>query len=95
MEFVSARELRLNPKKVWRKIGSQSLGVVTVNGKPTFLLTKLDPQDLEQIIYIQNRIRAELALSKLRDQAAQKGLDKLTSDQIDEIIQKMRRSRNK
>lgn len=95
MEFVSARELRLNPKEVWRRIKSQSFGVVTINGQPSFLLTKLNPEDLEEIISIQNRIRAELALTRIREQAGQKGLDKLSPEEIDQIIQKTRQTRKK
>ncbi len=95
MEFVSARELRLNPKGVWKKIKSQSMGVITINGQPSFLLTKLNPEELEEIISIQNRIRAELAVTRMREQAAVKGLSKLTPKEIDEIIQKTRQTRKK
>ena len=95
MEFVSARELRLNPKGVWKRIRSKSMGVVTINGQPSFLLTKLNPEELEEIIYIQNRIRAELALTRMREQAAEKELDKLDSQEIDQIIQKTRHARKK
>ena len=95
MEFVSARELRLDPKGVWRKIGSKTLSVVTINGRPQFLLSKLNPDDLEEVIYIQNRIRAELALQKIHKHAREKGLDKMSLDEINEIINKARKSRKK
>ena len=95
MEFVSARDLRLNPRKVWRKLGSRSMGIVTINGQPSFLLTKVDPAELEEIILIQSRIRAELTLSKLREHAADKSLSKMAPQEIEEIIQKARRSRKK
>ena len=95
MEFVSARELRLNPKGVWRKLEGHAMGVVTINGKPSFLLTKLDPADLEEIIYIQNRIRAELALGRMRDQAARRGLEDLSPRAMERIIRKARRERHK
>lgn len=95
MEFVSARELRLNPKGVWKRIRSESMGVVTINGQPSFLLTKLNPEELEDIIAIQNRIRAELALARLREQAAKKGLEQLAGQAIDQVIQKTRRVRKK
>ncbi len=92
MEFVSARDLRLNPKKVWGKLHKNSTGVVTFNGQPYFLITKLDPKDLEEIILIQNRLRAELALSKMRASASEKGLDKMTSEEIDSVIDRSRRN---
>lgn len=95
MEFVTARELRLNPKGVWKKIQHQTMSVVTINGKPSFLLSKLDPQDLEEILYIQNRIRAELALGRMQEAAARKGLNQMTSDEINSIIKKTRQARKK
>ena len=95
MEFVSARELRLNPKGVWKRIRGRSMGIVTINGRPSFLLTKLNPEELEEVIYIQNRIRAELAITRIREQSAKKGLDKLTSKEIDQIIQKTRQAGKK
>ena len=95
MEFVSARELRLNPRGVWERIRSHSMGVVTINGQPSFLLTKLNPEELEEIIYIQNRIRAELAVTRIREQAAKRDFDKLTPQEIDQIIQKTRHARKK
>ena len=95
MQFVSARELRLDPKGVWKKIQKGSIGVVTINGKPSFLLTKLEPEELEEVLYIQNRIRAELALKQMRAQAVREGLDQWDSEKIEEIIQKTRQSRKK
>ena len=95
MEFVSARELRLNPKGVWKRIRGQAMGIVTINGQPSFLLTKLNPEELEEVIYIQNRIRVELAVARIREQSAKKGLSKLTSQEIDQIIQKARHARKK
>lgn len=93
MEFVTARELRLDPRGVWKRLQSQSVGVVTINGKPSFLLSKLQPEELEEVLYLQRRIRAELALKQMREQAAQRGLDRMTSEEIDEIIQEVRKAR--
>lgn len=95
MEFVSARELRLDPKGVWKRIKRQSMGVVTINGQPSFLLTKLNPEELEEVIYIQNRIRTELAVMHMREQAAKKELNKLTPGEIDQIIRKVRGTKKK
>ena len=95
MEFVSARDLRLNPKAVWRRIESHSVGVVTINGKPSFLLTRLEPGELEQMLYVQNRVRAELALQRMREHAASRGLDRFSSRQIEGVIRKARQARRR
>ena len=93
MEFITARELRLDPKGVWEKIRAHTTGVITLNGKPSFLLTKLNPEELEEILYIQNRIRAELALNRMREQASQRGLDRLGEPEVEKIIPKTRRNK--
>ena len=93
MEFISARELRLDPKGVWERIRADVTGVITINGKPSFLLTKLNPEELEEILYIQNRVRAELALNRMREQAAGKGLDRLEETGIEKIIRKTRQKK--
>lgn len=95
MEFVTARELRLDPKSVWNKLKEQSMGIVTLNGKPCFLITALKPEDLEEVLYIQRRIRAELALHQMREQASRKGLDRLTPREVETVIAKTRRARKK
>jgi len=76
-------------------LNSRSMGVVTINGQPSFLLTKLRPEEFEEIILIQNRIRAELSLNKLRKQAAVKGLDKITAEELDSLITKSRQARTR
>lgn len=93
MEFVTARELRLDPKGVWKRIQNHSVGVVTINGRPSFLLSKLKPEELEEVLYLQRRIRAELALRHMREQAAKRGLDRMTMEEIDEIVKEVRKAR--
>ncbi len=52
-------------------------------------MTPVD-DDFEESLHILRGIRAKAALRKLQEQAAAKGLDKMTMEEIDEVIRKSR-----
>ena len=95
MEFLSSRDLRLNPKQVWKKLRKEGFGIVTLNGKPQFLLSSIEPSQVEEALYLFRRIRAEMAIEAIGRQAREKGLDKMTMEEIDEVIQEVRREARK
>lgn len=95
MEFLSSRDLRLNPKQVWRKLRKEGFGIVTLNGKPQFLLSSIGPGQVEEALYLFRRIRAEMALEVITKQAREKDLDKMTMEEIDEVVQEVRREARK
>ena len=94
MEFLSSRELRLNPKGVWKRVRKEKVGVVTLNGKPQFVLTSIEPNEIEEALYLVRRIQAELALENMSRKAKEKGLDKLSSEEINELIKTARAEKN-
>jgi hypothetical protein len=95
MEFLTSRDLRLNPKQVWKRLRKDCVGVVTLNGKPQFILSPIEPGELEEMFYLLNQIRAKIAVNRLHEEARRRGLDKMTMEQIDDIIQKTRAARRK
>ena len=90
MEFLSSRDLRLNPKEVWKRLRKEKFGIVTLNGKPQFLLSSIKPNELEEMLYLLSRIRAEMAIEGMTRIAEKKGLNKLTFEEIDELIKRSR-----
>lgn len=95
MEFLSSRDLRLNPKQVWKRLRKKGFGIVTLNGKPQFLLSSIEPSQVEDALYLFRRIRAEMAIEAIGKQAREKGLDQMTMEEIDEVIQEVRKARKK
>lgn len=67
--------------------------VVTANGRPIAIMTRVDPDTVEEEILAIRRARARAALSRMRDRARSEGLDRLTMDQIDDIVSRARRDR--
>ena len=90
MEFLSSRDLRLKPKEIWKRLKKEKFGVVTLNGKPQFLLSLIEPNELEKMLYLFNRIRAEIAVEEMQRTAKEKGLDKMSLKDINQEIREVR-----
>jgi prevent-host-death family protein len=93
MEFVSARDLRIQPGQVWRRLNRSGELVVTWNGKPIAVLSSVDEGTLEQTLTAFRRARAQMAVSRIRAAAQTKGIDKLSMDEIDAEIRAARQAR--
>ena len=93
MDFVTLREFRTQPGKVWEKLAKEHELVVTRNGKPFALLTETTPTSLDEDLANLRRARFGRALSTIRDQAKARGLDKLSPEEINAIIREAREAR--
>ena len=93
MEFVSARDLRIQPGQVWQRLSKSGELVVTWNGKPIALLSSVDEATLEQTLKALRRARAQVAVSQVRAAAQAQGRDKLTKEEIDAEIRAARKER--
>ncbi len=93
MTFITARELRLKPAEVWEKLEKEGDVVVTINGRPCAILTGITPESLEESLLLLKRVKAEAALSKLRENAAKNGTNKLSVADINREVSTVRRAR--
>lgn len=94
MEFVSTRELRLNPGPVLHRLQEgEREAVVTSHGKPIALLVGVGEDDVEDTLRLVRQARAQLAVSRMRAQAREQGADALSEDAIADEIAAARASR--
>lgn len=94
MEFVPYRLLRNEPTALRKKLEDKGELVVTVDGKPFAIMINLsESENMDDILLMVSRLRAQMAARAIRSQARRNGLDKLTDEQIDEIIDKTRKER--
>lgn len=93
MKFISIRDLRNDTAGLRRDLQADREIVVTANGRPIAVMTRVDPDTVEQEILAIRRARARAALSRIRDRARSEGLDRLSMDQIDDIVARARRDR--
>lgn len=93
MKFVTVRDLRGKTSELWKELEQERELVVTSNGKPIAILSATDEASFEACLWTLRRSRASEALASLQRNAAERGLDKLTSESIDSEIQQSRKQR--
>jgi prevent-host-death family protein len=92
MKFVSVRDLRLKPGKVWKMAKEEKDVVLTVNGRPVAILTGVDEDSFEAEIEVIRRARALQALDSLQLDSVKKGTHRITADKIETEIRAVRKS---
>jgi len=90
VKFVSVRDLRIKPGSVWELLREGEDLVLTSNGKPFALMIETDEGHLEKHLLELRRTRARMAVSRIRERARARGLDRLSPREIDSIIETAR-----
>ncbi|MBI4574117.1 MAG: type II toxin-antitoxin system Phd/YefM family antitoxin [candidate division NC10 bacterium] len=93
MRFVAVRELRLKPGQVWERLDREGEMVITSNGKPIALLTRLTEDDFEKTIAAVRRARALMAMEGMQRASVSAGTDRISDAAIEAEIKAARRSR--
>jgi PHD/YefM family antitoxin component YafN of YafNO toxin-antitoxin module len=91
MNFISSREIRSNPARLWEVTGNDET-VITVNGKPRAIVLAVG-EDLEETLTTMRRARASAALEKIRITSREKGLDTISEQDIETEISLSRKRR--
>jgi len=92
MKFLSTRELRNRPGYVRDLVRKDDL-VLTTNGKPIAILLGIEEDELEATARAIRQARAQLAVSRLRRQAARRGADRMPAATIAAEIRAVRSRR--
>jgi len=95
MEFVSVRDLRLNPGDVWKDLSKAGELILTSRGTPIALLTTVTAQNLEETLNALRRAKAQIAVTHMRQQAAKSGIAQSSEQEIETEIQTVRKNRQK
>lgn len=93
MTFVSIRDMRTRPGEVWQQLQDEGDLIVTSSGRPFALMIAAEGEDLEALLLALRRARAQLAVSKMRRQVGEAGLDRMAMDDIDAEIRQARSER--
>jgi antitoxin (DNA-binding transcriptional repressor) of toxin-antitoxin stability system len=94
MKFLSIRELRNEPGKVWAQIENEDV-VLTSKGSPVGLLVGVNDEDFESTLSALRRARATLAVSRIRKRATERGTSMMSTAEIDREIKAARRQKRK
>ncbi len=93
MNFVAVRDLRLKPGQIWERLKREGEMVLTSNGKPIALLTRIDEGNLEEVVAAGRRARALMAMEEMQRASLAAGADRISDAEIEAEIKAARRSR--
>jgi hypothetical protein len=93
MKFITIRDLRSNTAAIRKDLMSEREIVLTANGRPFAVMTRVEPETLEEELLAIRRARARLAVERIRTKAKAAGLDRMNMDEVDAVIAEARRQR--
>jgi len=83
MQFVPYRILRNQPGQLRQRLAEEGELVITSNGEPFAVMLNVEPEEVEQVPYLIAQLRAQQAVSAIRAEAREKGLDRLSPEEIE------------
>jgi hypothetical protein len=93
MKILPYRVLRNEPGKFEETLSREGSVILDKNGEHLALVLDAAKESLESLIKLTSQIRAQLALTEIRESARERGLDKMTPEEIDAEIQAVRSKR--
>lgn len=90
MKFITVRDLRSSPAKVWKDLPAEKEMIITNNGKPVALLTPVSDQNMESTLRAVRKARAASAIEKLQFDARKNGTDMLSDQEVEREIAETR-----
>jgi len=95
VKFITVRDIRTSPARIWKELPEEQEMVITNNGKPIALLTPLTDESLEGTISAVRQARAVEAVRVMQESARARGIDSMTQAEIEDEIRQSRASRHK
>ncbi|RJP44876.1 MAG: type II toxin-antitoxin system Phd/YefM family antitoxin [Desulfobacteraceae bacterium] len=95
MKFLSVRDLKTKSSRIWQELPDQKDMVITSNGRPIAILSSITEDNLEQVLSSFRRARAMQAVNAVQYESVGKGTDKISMDEIDDEIKRVRSKRKK
>ncbi len=93
MKFMSIREFRLNTSKVRRSLDHEEEVILTANGQPFAIVSRIRPDVLDKELQAIRRARAKVALDRIRASAEESGTADVSMQEVNAIIRTARRKR--
>ena len=93
VKTLTIRDLRTRPRQARATLKDAGEAMLTANGRPVALMIAVDAETIDETLETLRRARGLEALRAIRRESQERGLDRLTSAEIDAIIAQTRRSR--
>jgi len=88
IRYVRSKEIRSNPAILLK----ENETIITSNGKPKAIVIRIenDIEDIESTLAAFRQVKAMRVVEKMRLISKQKGLDKISDEEIDKVIDEER-----
>lgn len=93
MKFVTVRDFRTKPGKIWKDLLVEQEMIITNNGKPIALLTPLSDSNLEDTIKSVRKARAINAVKNMQQISKNNRNDEMDDSEIHDLISETRKSK--
>jgi len=93
MKFITVRDFRTSPGKIWKELPEEQEMIITNNGKPIALLTPLNDSNIEETVKAVRKAKAINSIKKMQEISLKKGTNKLSLPEINEEINEYRKNR--
>ena len=90
MKFITVRDLRTSPARIWKELPAEQEMVITNNGKPIALLTPVGDTNLEETLSAVRRARAIQSVQKMQKTSVRLGTTGLSDSEIQKEIDRSR-----
>lgn len=94
MKFIPIRDLRTRAGKVWESLRREDELVLTSNGQPIALVTRVTGENLESGLKALRRARAFMALERIHQAASEKGVAGMSQEDVEKEIHAARQERS-
>ena len=86
MRMMTVRDFRAHTADVWKGLKKTDDVVLTNNGKPMAMVLPVNEENLEQMLKMARRMRAERAFHEIRMEAVRNGTAGMPLDEINAEI---------
>jgi len=90
MKFITVRDLRTSPARIWKELPTEQEMIITNNGKPIALLTPVGDTNLEETLSAVRRARAIQSVKKMQQTSMRRGTSELSASEIQAEIDQTR-----
>jgi hypothetical protein len=95
METLPYRIIRNEPGKFEKLLSKEGIVILNKSGKPFAIILDATAEPLEDTMRLVSQVRAQMVVSGMRKSARERGLDKLTAEEIQAEIDNVRKARSR
>ena len=93
MNFYTVRDLRTQPRQIWKRLAEVHELIITNNGKPSALMIEIDGENMEDVLASVRQSMAMRATNRLRLASVLNGGSRMTEEEIQAEIAEARKER--